>query len=111
MADLRIETLDGRTRYAPGDTIEGVAGWEVHDDAVKRAALRLFWRTEGKGTQDMGLGEEITFDAPGATDARTFRLTAPIGPWSYDGTLVAIVWALELCVDKDVQTLGLELHP
>lgn len=111
MADLRIETVDNRTRFAPGETIEGVAGWEVTKDKVKRATLRLFWRTEGKGTQDTGLGEEVAFDTPGVTDARTFRVTAPDGPWSYDGSLVAIVWALDLCVDKDVQTLDLELRP
>jgi len=111
MADLRIETLEHRTHFAPGEAIEGVAGWEVDKPPAGGATLRLFWRTEGKGTQDMGLGEEVTFDAPGAVDARTFRLTAPRGPWSHDGKLVAIVWALELSVGKESCVLDVEVRP
>lgn len=111
MAELRLETLDQRTRYAPGEVIEGIAGWQVDRGAVTGATVRLFWRTEGKGTQDMGLGAQTDFDTPQATDARTFALTVPSGPWSHAGRLVAIVWALELTVDRQVRTLDVEIRP
>ena len=107
MAELRIQTRDGGVHYAPGETIEGIVSWNL--DHVKSAALRLFWRTEGKGTQDIGLSAEMPFDQPRPADERAFRFTVPQGPWSYDGKLVAIVWALELETEPGGQMESLEL--
>ena len=111
MAELRIRTRDSRLHYTPGETIEGVVSWNL--DVVKAATLRLFWRTEGKGTQDIGLSAEMLFDQPRPSDERTFRFNIPQGPWSYDGKLVAIVWALELETEPGgkVESLDLVVSP
>ena len=94
MADAWIETKDDQKQFKAGDVLEGHVIW--HDAKVESATLRLFWRTMGKGTQDVGPESEISFDAPRDADKRPFRFVLPAGPLSYDGTLVAIVWGLEL---------------
>jgi hypothetical protein len=111
MAELRIQTRNDRVHFAPGETIEGIVSWNL--DHVKSATLRLFWRTEGKGTQDVGLSAEMPFDEPRPSDERTFRFNVPEGPWSYDGKLVAIVWSLELETEPGgkVESLDLVVSP
>ena len=72
MTQLRIETRDGRTAFRPGETIEGVVRWQL-DRPPRRAELRLFWYTEGRGSQDVSVEETIAFDAPKASDWSSWR--------------------------------------
>ena len=95
MSSLDIEIENGRTSFKPGEEIRGRAKWEF-DENPQRLELSLFWRTQGKGTQDTGVTQTITFDNPGGSDQRNFRLTAPDGPYSFSGRLISIIWALEL---------------
>jgi len=107
--DLRIETLDGTTTFRPGEPIDGLAAWEL--DKKRDVTVRLFWRTEGKGTQDIGLEAEVEFEDAAATDAQPFHFTAPQGPYSFDGRLVAIVWTLELHAGKHAERLDITITP
>lgn len=102
MSKLHLETLDGRIAFAPGSALEGSAGWEV--ERAYAATLRLFWRTTGKGTEDIGLVEALTFGNPAKVDTRTFRFVLPAGPLSYNGRLIAITWALELHIEPGNHT-------
>jgi hypothetical protein len=105
VTELNIK--NGTIHFKPGDTIEGTVRWT--SEAVKSAALRLFWRTEGKGTQDAGFVDEMIFDQPRPTDQRKFHFTAPYGPLSYDGKLIAIMWALELELNGGSEVAHLDL--
>jgi hypothetical protein len=88
----------GRCAFAPGEAIAGTVAWEV--GAVPgRAELRLFWRTAGKGTVDIGVVATQAFPEPGLAGRQPFRLVAPAHPPSCSGRLVSIQWALELVVD------------
>ena len=95
MSSLDIEIENGRTAFTPGEEIRGKVKWDF-DENPQRLELSLFWRTEGKGTQDTGVAQTITFDNPGSSNQRDFRLTAPDGPYSFSGRLISIIWALEL---------------
>jgi hypothetical protein len=95
MSSLHLELADGRTRYRPGETLEGVAFWEL-DAAPTAVELRLFWRTAGKGTEDLEVVSTTRFDGVGARDRRAFRIALPPGPYSFSGTLVSLLWGLEL---------------
>src|SRR5690348_448767 len=97
MADIHIELSNGRLEYGQNEMLEGKVRWNV--DQAKSAILRFFWRTEGKGIQDLGLQEELSFDTPRTMDERSFRFKVPAGPWSYDGKLVSIRWTLEFQVE------------
>ena len=107
--DLRLETLDGTTTFRPGDPIDGLAAWDL--DKQRNVVVRFFWRTEGKGTQDIGLEDEVKFQDAAMTDAQPFHFTAPAGPYSFDGRLVAIVWTLEVQAGKHAERLDLTITP
>ena len=58
---MHLELADGKTRYRPGDTLEGVAFWEL-DDAPKSIEVRLYWETQGKGTVDLEMVQSARFE-------------------------------------------------
>jgi hypothetical protein len=62
----------------------------------------LFWRTEGRGIQDVGVIEKVSFENIGASGQKEFKFTAPNGPYSCSGELISIVWALELAMTKGI---------
>lgn len=95
MDTLKIELEQGRTVYQPGDIVAGTIRWQC-EKAPKELTLRLLWFTQGKGDEDAGLAEETSFEQPGLSDQRQFRLTVPSGPYSFSGTLISLTWALEL---------------
>ncbi len=96
----------------PGQVIDGIAGWRL-DDAPKDALLRLFWFTEGKGTCDVGVVEELSLPHQLAELSGTFRFTLPAAPYSFCGQLITLKWAIELLVDKGdlVERLDLIVSP
>lgn len=102
---------DART-LVPGQVIDGTLGWRL-DDAPKDAVLRLFWFTEGKGTCDVGVAEELTLPHHLAELSGTFRFTLPAAPYSFCGQLITLKWAIELLVDdgKLVERLDLIVSP
>jgi hypothetical protein len=108
MSELKILLRDERTSFRPGDTIEGVAGWRL-DTAPKNVELRLFWFTRGKGTEDVGVVQQLNFPTPQAEEGRKFSFTAPAEPWSFSGHLVSLIWALELVVEPGRRCARVEL--
>lgn len=91
-----IELQDGGT-FRPGETLRG----RVLNipDGPGTAELRLFWHTRGRGTEDL---EVIGSKVLRSNDEFQFKL--PLGPPSFSGNLVSVVWALEL-VDADGEAI------
>lgn len=92
----------------PGQVIEGTAGWRL-PDAPRNAVLRLFWYTEGRGTRDIGIVQELRIPATYAEMSGTFRMNVPPMPYSFNGQLIALKWALELLVDNEKLVERVEL--
>lgn len=109
---LSIETNGNTTEFAPGQTIEGTAGWD-RTSPPRDAVLRLFWYTEGRGTQDVGVAAEQAFGNMQPIHREPFRFEVPKAPYSFSGKLVSLRWALELLVDrgKEVERLNLLVTP
>ena len=97
MQTLKIELEQSQTAYRPGDVVAGTARWQL-DEQPRQVECRLIWYTQGKGDQDAGLGEAVVFEQPGLHDHRSFRFTLPHGPYSFSGTLISLIWAVELSV-------------
>jgi len=95
MNSLAIALRDGHTSLCPGDVVAGDASWRF-DAAPEAVELRLFWYTQGKGTQDVTVVDTARFDNPGAQGSRAFAFTLPEGPYSFSGKLISLIWALEL---------------
>ena len=95
MTTLRINLADQRTAYAPGDEIIGTVHW-TDGEAPHTLELRLFWFTQGKGTQDVGVVQRLTIPKLTDGESHPFTVRAPAAPPSCSGQLVSICWALEL---------------
>lgn len=95
MHTLTIQLEQSKTAFRPGDVVAGTVRWQLEKQA-KEMELRLLWYTRGKGDEDAGLVDTITFDQPGLSDQRSFRFTLPNGPYSFSGSLISLTWALEL---------------
>lgn len=98
MPELRLETHEDQVHFQPGQTLHGLAGWEL-DEPPDTVEVRLSWYTEGKGDQDVRIVKHESFDNPPAVDARIFEFELPIQPYSFSGSLISVRWALELIVD------------
>ncbi len=95
MSRFSINFLKDNNVYFPEEIIEGTVSWQLNIDP-KKVYLRLFWFTSGKGTEDMEVVDEISFDNPGISDSRPFKFTLPNEPYSFSGKLVSLTWALEI---------------
>ncbi|MEO1858246.1 MAG: hypothetical protein ABGY95_12895 [Rubritalea sp.] len=90
---ISIQLDQESSEFLPGATISGKVIWTAAA-ATKKVELRLFWFTEGRGTQDIELAEERSWDAQGQAE-QAFELTLPLEPYSFSGTLISLQWALE----------------
>ena len=95
MQTLTIRLEHNQTAFRPGDVVAGTARWQL-ENQEKQIDLRLLWYTQGKGDEDAGLVDSVTFEHPGLADQRSFRFTLPNGPYCFSGSLISLRWALEL---------------
>ena len=105
---MQIETRDGAAAFIPGEVIEGTASWQL-ERAAQSVELRLFWYTRGKGDQDVGVAETVSFPAPALQDRRSFRISLPAGPYSFSGKLISLLWALEVVAEPGSRAGRLEI--
>ena len=98
MSELRIELDEGRTVYRPGDSVSGTATWKL-DDPPDSIEVRLGWYTEGKGTTDAAIVHTLHEDRPGRTGSNPFEFELPIGPDSFSGSLITLIWTVEIAIE------------
>jgi len=94
MSSLKLEIRDGQTAFRPGDEVVGTASWQL-ERAPRELEVRLFWRTEGKGTQDVHIADTVRYADAAASEQREFLLVVPRGPFSFSGSLISLIWAIE----------------
>jgi hypothetical protein len=109
---IRLGLRENQTSFRPGETIAGAVLWEL-EKAPQLAEVRLLWFTRGKGTEDGATVETVKFDAAPAADTREFSFTAPNGPYSFSGTLIALLWAVEFVAKPggDFQRIEITIAP
>lgn len=95
---MTVEIQNGANAFLPGETVEGTVSWQL-DRPAQTIELRLFWYTQGKGDQDVGVVSTVPFGNPGLQDRRPFRVSLPDGPFSFSGKLISLAWALELVAE------------
>lgn len=105
-ADIQIRFKRGGDvlQYQPGDMLE--ADIEVRSEntiTCRDIVVAVGWHTEGKGDRNSGrsyvdpLG--VTEIVPGIPITHQFSCRLPNTPYSYEGELIRIVWALTVKVD------------
>jgi hypothetical protein len=109
---IRIGLRENQVAFRPGETIEGAVLWEL-PGAPEVAEVRLIWFTRGKGTEDGTTVATVKFDNPAAGDTRQFSFPAPNGPYSFSGTLIAVIWAVEFVAKpgKDFERIEIVIAP
>lgn len=81
--------------FAPGEPITGLVQWQL-PEPPEILELRLVWKTSGKGSVDMGTVPLLQVQLQGDPGQHQLSVLAPLGPWSYSGSLLSIVWTVEL---------------
>ncbi len=94
MSWLKVELDEGRTSFRPGEVVRGTASWSL-EAPPSSVEVQLIWFTQGKGNRDVGSVESVPA-IPGAEGRHAFAFTLPNGPYSFSGTLVSLLWAVEV---------------
>jgi hypothetical protein len=82
-----------RTAHLPGATLAVTVLWAI-TPAPDSVDVRLFWRTQGKGSEDLAIvAEQSMAGALAGEHVVEFRL--PTEPWSFSGRLISLIWAVE----------------
>ncbi|MBN2513131.1 MAG: hypothetical protein JXB18_09360 [Sedimentisphaerales bacterium] len=110
MSPLTIDIDDLKTSFQPGQIIRGQVHWQA-DSTPPKACLRLLWYTKGKGTEDVGIVENVEFSDPQQNDRRPYQFKIPEGPYSFSGELLSLVWSLELVVGKQFSRQDITVSP
>ena len=108
MSELEIRTHNDKTSFLPGEVVAGQVSWAT-DSPPGLIELRLFWRTQGKGTRDVKVVQSLTFENPRWQGGREFRFQLPDAPYSFSGKLISLIWALELILTSTNETERLDI--
>lgn len=108
MSVLRIELDDAPAVFRPGETIRGRAVWQL-DTPPEDLEVRLFWYTEGKGDQDVGVVERLDLDPGRPSGEEEFEFEVPWAPLSFSGQLISLAWAIELVANPGAWTGRVDL--
>lgn len=95
---MTAEIHSEKTAYQPGEEIKGTVAW-TSQKPPRKAELRLFWQTRGKGDRDTSTVASVAFDLPRPSDQRAFSFRAPEFPPSFSGRLISLVWGLDLVLE------------
>ncbi len=109
---LSIKTKDGRLEFGPGGAVEGVAGWQLQKQP-ESAHVYLMWYTIGKGDEDIGIVDEREFNVESGRQEHPFSFQLPDRPYSFEGALISLQWAIELVTDDptEVERLDIMVSP
>ena len=112
MSWLTLEASGGRTDFHPGEVVPATARWSL-DQAPAAVEIRLFWYTEGKGTQDVLIVDRARYEGPLASERRDFRFDLPDSPYTFSGKLISLRWALEVVAlpSEEAQRLEITVAP
>ena len=91
-----IQTDYNNAEYTPGDILAGTLAWDL-PAGTECIALRLFWFTSGRGSQDIESVDELTWPIPATRlqGQEKFSFTLPTEPYSFSGKIISLTWALE----------------
>ncbi len=108
MDKLSIHLSNDETICTPGQSLQGSVQWRL-ETAPEHLELSLFWYTSGKGTRDVGVVETVRFDRSGTLGSKDFSFDLPLGPYSFSGRLISLIWALELTCSSGSETVRREI--
>jgi hypothetical protein len=97
-----------KTHYQPEELLRGEILWAL-DEAPGRIYLSLGWWTEGRGSKDAKIETELDWPTRDSAGQHKFELPLPKTPYSFQGQLITLKWALELRTEKGKHRHSLDL--
>ncbi len=107
---LTIAPTRGDSSRKPREVLEVAARWSL-PSAPKSLEIRLFWFTRGKGTEDVGVVATERVPGAGGNGEHRVRFTLPDAPYSFSGSLISLIWAVELVADETAARWEFVLAP
>jgi len=105
---ITIELDGGRTGFRPGELLTGSVAWRLERPA-KDLEVRLFWFTQGKGTQDVRVTAIRRVDVIGLQGRGGFRFKLPDSPYSFSAKLISLAWAIEAVAQPGERSARVEI--
>ena len=98
---IQIRLTDEKRVYQPGDVLVGQYVIDnPGDQRVHAVEASVIWMTEGKGEEDIGVHffdrQKGPFDARHLKQPRKFSTVLPGSPFSYDGMMIRVRWAVRV---------------
>jgi hypothetical protein len=94
---LAIFLPENRAAFRPREVLAVTLMW-AFDDVPQRIDVRLFWRTQGKGTEDVNVVRQVPVSSTTAAGEQVINLPLPDEPWSFSGKLISLSWGAEVVV-------------
>lgn len=104
---LKID-LRNQSSFIPNSQLECDVRWDFVE-AVQSLELRFVWNTAGKGTRDVEIAKSVVLDCPALSGREAVSVSVPEQPYSFSGTLVSIIWALELVALPSAESTRVEI--
>lgn len=107
MITIQFNSVDAG--YLPGEDISGQIAWKDLPVDCERLEIRLIWYTQGKGDQDFGIADSSVISKPAVQGSASYGFTAPHRPYTMQGKLLQLCWAVEVVSFPSHQTQKQEL--
>ena len=105
---IEIRMKDDKTRFSPFDQMEAEITWDssvVHDIKVE-----LLWSTRGRGSEDTYVQDARRIAVKQERSSmKNLIFQAPVGPYSFSGKLISLIWYLSASDEGGSQSAELEL--
>jgi len=83
-----------QANYRPGASISGSVEWNT-TKPVDALVIKLFWMTSGAAPCQVGVVDSCTIKGPNPYGTSHFEFRLPDGPFSFEGKLFGLAWAVE----------------
>lgn len=105
---IELQIASGKRAFLPFDVIEANVCWNnVEADEIN---VELVWSTKGKGTVDEYTACVIPIALSGRRSGNEkVKIKAPIGPYSFSGKLISLIWYVVARAKDDADYAEIEI--